>query len=134
MLSIIDIIEDTTVDGPGFRTAIYAAGCPNACPGCHNPESWDIKKGKQISTEEILTKVLADDFANVTFSGGDPMFQPEGFTKLAQAIKERAPYIAPGTWPDADMLPLGKISIRGERGEERWTNFTRDEQYTMMNL
>ena len=79
MLSIIDIIEDTTVDGPGFRTAIYAAGCPNACPGCHNPESWDINKGKQISTEEILTKVLADDFANVTFSGGDPMFQPEGF-------------------------------------------------------
>lgn len=91
MLSIIDIIEDTTVDGPGFRTAIYAAGCPNACPGCHNPESWDIKKGKQISTEEILTKVLADDFANVTFSGGDPMFQPEGFTKLAQAIKEKKP-------------------------------------------
>lgn len=45
-----------------------------------------------------------------------------------------APYIAPGTWPDADMLPLGKISIRGERGEERWTQFTQDEQYTMMNL
>lgn len=47
MLSIIDIIEDTTVDGPGFRTAIYAAGCPNKCPGCHNPESWDIHKGKE---------------------------------------------------------------------------------------
>ena len=90
MISIIDIIEDTTVDGPGFRTAIYAAGCPNACPGCHNPESWDIRKGKQVSTEEILSKVLADDFANVTISGGDPMFQPEGFTKLAQAIKEKS--------------------------------------------
>lgn len=45
-----------------------------------------------------------------------------------------APYIAPGTWPDADMLPLGKISIRGERGAERWTQFTADEQLTMMNL
>lgn len=45
-----------------------------------------------------------------------------------------APYIAPGTWPDADMLPLGKLSIRGERGEERMTKFTRDEQYTVMNL
>lgn len=45
-----------------------------------------------------------------------------------------APYIAPGTWPDLDMLPLGKLSIRGERGEERWTKFTEDEQYTMMNL
>lgn len=51
-----------------------------------------------------------------------------------QVCAKWAPYIAPGTWPDADMLPLGKISIRGERGDERWTNFTRDEQYTMMNL
>ena len=70
MLSILDILEDTTVDGPGFRTAIYAAGCPNGCPGCHNPESWDINRGHWMSTEEILEKVLADNFADVTFSGG----------------------------------------------------------------
>ena len=37
--------------------------------------------------DEILKKVLADNFADVTFSGGDPMFQPEGFTELASAIK-----------------------------------------------
>ena len=87
MLSILQILEDTTVDGPGFRTAIYAAGCPNACPGCHNPESWDIRHGHPMSTEEILNKVLEDPFADVTFSGGDPMFQPEGFAELAQALK-----------------------------------------------
>lgn len=51
-----------------------------------------------------------------------------------QVCARWAPYIGPGTWPDADMLPLGKISIRGERGEERYTNFTRDEQFTLMNL
>lgn len=90
MLSILDIIEDTTVDGPGFRTAIYAAGCPNQCPGCHNPDSWDIRRGRRMSTEEILERVLADDFADVTFSGGDPMFQPEGFAELAAAIKSRS--------------------------------------------
>lgn len=45
-----------------------------------------------------------------------------------------APYIAPGTWPDADMLPLGKISIRGERGDERYSQFTPDEQRTLMTL
>ena len=90
MLSILDIIEDTTVDGPGFRTSIYAAGCPNRCPGCHNPESWDIDRGHWMSTDEILEKVLADDFADVTFSGGDPMYQPEGFAKLACAIKEKS--------------------------------------------
>lgn len=90
MLSVLDIIEDTTVDGPGFRTSVYAAGCPNQCPGCHNPESWDIHKGHWVTTEELLDKILADEFANVTFSGGDPMYQPEGFTELAKAIKERS--------------------------------------------
>ena len=75
------------VDGPGFRTAIYCAGCVNRCPGCHNPESWDINNGKTMSTDEILQKILADPFADVTFTGGDPMYQPEGFSELAQAIK-----------------------------------------------
>ena len=75
------------VDGPGFRTSIYAAGCPNQCPRCHNPQSWDIANGTPMTTEEILPTILADPFADVTFSGGDPMFQAEGFTELAQAIK-----------------------------------------------
>ena len=43
-----------------------------------------------MSTDEILEKVLADDFADVTFSGGDPMYQPEGFAELACAIKEKS--------------------------------------------
>ncbi len=45
-----------------------------------------------------------------------------------------APYISPGAWPDADMLPLGHLAIRGERGVDRYTNFTEDEQYTLMSL
>lgn len=88
-LSILSILEDTMVDGPGFRTSVYGAGCPNACPGCHNPESWDIRNGRQMSIEEIMAVIEADPFANVTFSGGDPMFQPEGFAELALAIRRR---------------------------------------------
>ncbi|MDE6264921.1 MAG: 4Fe-4S cluster-binding domain-containing protein [Paramuribaculum sp.] len=38
MLRVLDIIDGTTVDGPGFRTAIYFAGCRHKCPGCHNPD------------------------------------------------------------------------------------------------
>ena len=89
-LSILEIVEDTTVDGPGFRTTIYCAGCPNRCPGCHNPQSWDIANGRVMDIEEVLDIVLADPFADVTFSGGDPMFQPLGFAALARAIKERS--------------------------------------------
>ncbi len=89
MLSVIDIVEDTMVDGPGFRTSIYCAGCPNACPGCHNPQSWDINAGRNMTTDEMMKVIEADPFANVTFSGGDPMYQAEGFTELARAIRER---------------------------------------------
>lgn len=89
-ISILDIVEDTTVDGPGFRTTIYCAGCPNHCPGCHNPQSWDIRNGHDADIEDILKVILADPFADVTFSGGDPMFQPQGFAALARAIKEQS--------------------------------------------
>ena len=90
MLAILRIIEDTMVDGPGFRTAVYAAGCTHHCLGCHNPQSWDIHAGNRMDIEDILDPIMADPFADVTFTGGDPMMQPEGFTQLAQAIKERS--------------------------------------------
>ena len=89
MISVLSIIEDTMVDGPGFRTSIYCAGCRHACPGCHNPQSWDFSGGRAMTTEEIMRVVVADPYANVTFTGGDPMYQPEGFAELARAIHER---------------------------------------------
>lgn len=86
-LSILNVIHDTTVDGPGFRTAIYAAGCTHRCPGCHNPQSWNIENGTPHTIEQLLEIIKEDEFANVTFTGGDPLFQVEGFTELAQRIK-----------------------------------------------
>jgi alpha-galactosidase len=50
------------------------------------------------------------------------------------ACERWAPHIGTGHFPDADMLPLGKIGIRAERGDPRMTNFTVDEQYTLMTL
>ena len=87
-LRILDILEETMADGPGLRTSIYCAGCAHHCPGCHNPQSWDFAAGRQMSVEEILEVIKDDEFSNVTFSGGDPMYQVEGFTELARRIKE----------------------------------------------
>ena len=75
-------------DGPGFRTSIYCAGCAHRCPGCHNPLSWDFNGGREVSVEEVLELVRSDEFSNVTFSGGDPLYQVEAFTELARRIKE----------------------------------------------
>lgn len=80
-------------DGPGLRTSIYCAGCGHHCPGCHNPQSWDFNGGREMDVEDILQVILDDEFADVTFTGGDPFFQVEGFTELARRIKEET---APG--------------------------------------
>jgi len=55
-------------------------------------------------------------------------------THLLDVAQGWYPYIAPGTWPDCDMIPLGRISIRGQKTGERMTLLTKDEQYTLMTL
>lgn len=86
-VSIMDIIDGTVVDGPGFRLSIYCAGCGHHCNGCHNPQSWEIKNGRFVDIDELVRIVSASPW-NVTFSGGDPFFQAEGFALLARRIKE----------------------------------------------
>jgi anaerobic ribonucleoside-triphosphate reductase activating protein len=82
---VLDIIRGTTVDGPGFRTSIYLAGCNHHCKGCHNPQSWNPSAGVTMSLQEIMNVVLEEDF-NVTLSGGDPLFNPESTAILIQSI------------------------------------------------
>jgi anaerobic ribonucleoside-triphosphate reductase activating protein len=87
-IRILDILEETMMDGPGLRTSIYCAGCAHRCPGCHNPQSWDFAGGREVTVDDLLEVIKADEFANVTFSGGDPLYQVEAFTELARRIKE----------------------------------------------
>lgn len=84
---ILDIVRGTTVDGPGFRTSIYMAGCIHRCPGCHNPQSWDFNTGNEMSLKEIMDIVKDEDF-DVTLTGGDPLCSPEKTLRLVKEIKE----------------------------------------------
>ena len=86
MIRVLNVIEDTMVDGPGFRTSIYCAGCDHRCPGCHNPQSWAFDGGKEMDVASLMKIIMADPFANVTVTGGDPMYQAAGFAELARAI------------------------------------------------
>ncbi len=88
VLRVLDILEDTTVDGPGFRTSIYLAGCRHHCPGCHNPESWNEGGGEEVSVDELMRVIVNDPFAHVTLSGGDPLLQAEGCAELARRVKQ----------------------------------------------
>lgn len=85
-MRVLDIVRGTTVDGPGFRTSIYLAGCRHQCPGCHNPQSWDFEAGIEMSIDEVMEVVAEEDF-DVTLTGGDPMYQPELVAELARRVK-----------------------------------------------
>ena len=87
MYRVLEIVKGTTVDGPGFRTSIYLAGCNHHCHQCHNPQSWDPSSGSLMSLEEIMSIVNEEDF-DVTLSGGDPLFNPASLKILINEIKK----------------------------------------------
>jgi anaerobic ribonucleoside-triphosphate reductase activating protein len=95
MLDLSGIVSDSIVDGPGIRTTIFSQGCPHHCPGCHNPETWDFGCGTQIAEEDVLQIVQRNPLCRgVTFSGGEPFAQAEGFVTLARLLKEKGYEVA----------------------------------------
>ncbi len=87
-LRVVRVVDGTTVDGPGLRTSIYFAGCHHQCPGCHNPQTWPDDAGEDVAIDELLAHVEENEF-NVTFTGGDPLYQPRGVAELVSRLKER---------------------------------------------
>ncbi|MGN0067458.1 MAG: anaerobic ribonucleoside-triphosphate reductase activating protein [Bacteroides sp.] len=87
-IHLLDIRYGTSVDGIGLRTSLYCAGCEHHCVGCHNPQSWDEYGGEAVDIETLFHLIIEADM-NVTFTGGDPMLHPEGFTQLARLIKSK---------------------------------------------
>ena len=88
MLNLSGIVSDSIVDGPGIRTCIFSQGCPHHCPGCHNPETWAFGCGTPMEEETILSIVRSNPLCRgVTFSGGEPFAQAEGYAKLAKLLK-----------------------------------------------
>lgn len=85
-IRVLDIIRGTTVDGPGFRTSVYFAGCRHRCPGCHNPQSWDFNAGTEMTVDDIMKVIEEEDF-DVTLSGGDPMYHPEVVAELSRRVR-----------------------------------------------
>lgn len=88
-----------------------------------SPGSTPVSKADHISTHANMWRMVNDVW--------DIWRDIPHLMRTAQGWYD---YIAPGTWPDCDMIPLGHISIRGERGEERMTRLTKDEQYTLMSF
>ncbi len=82
-----------TLDGPGIRYIVFLKGCPLRCKYCHNPDSWDMHSGFEMTVEEIITEVkkyrnyFKFSGGGLTISGGDPMMQQDFVQALLKAAK-----------------------------------------------
>jgi len=120
---VFDIKRFAIHDGPGIRTTVFLKGCPLRCWWCHNPESQDVKSesdlkkilldgisfdkteivGKLMSVEAVMEIVgkesvfYVESGGGVTFSGGEPMLQPEFLTRLLKASKDKGFHTAVDT-------------------------------------
>ncbi len=82
-----------TVDGPGIRYVVFMQGCPLRCLYCHNPDTWEIGTGREITVEKILTEYNKNrDFyakGGITVTGGEPLLQIDFLIELFRACKEQ---------------------------------------------
>lgn len=92
MIRYHDIVNESVVDGTGIRLTVFLQGCPRHCEGCHNPELLSMEGGTAVREEEFADQLLgklSPLHRGITFSGGDPLAQPEALLKVINLLKKR---------------------------------------------
>ncbi|MET0789249.1 MAG: pyruvate formate-lyase-activating protein [Cellulomonas sp.] len=83
----------TAVDGPGTRLTVFLAGCPLQCLYCHNPDTMQMRRGTDVTADEILARVaryrtvFAATGGGLTISGGEPLMQPAFVRRLLRGAQ-----------------------------------------------
>lgn len=90
-MRIAGIKTNDCVDGEGITVSLWFQGCPHRCPGCHNPETWDFKGGREIAynvVEQIIFNSITKNGIQRNFAvlGGEPLC-PENCVDAMHIIK-----------------------------------------------
>ena len=90
MMRMYGLEQNSYVDGPGIRMAIFFQGCLHKCEGCHNPGSWPMYVGDTVDTNDLMLKMANDALLDgITLSGGEPFLQPQPALALARFARQR---------------------------------------------
>lgn len=82
------------VDGPGIRFVVFLQGCPLRCAYCHNPDTWHVNGGTEMSVAELIAEVkkyknyFGKD-GGVTVTGGEPLLQIDFVIELFKALRRQ---------------------------------------------
>ena len=81
-----------TVDGPGIRYVIFMQGCPLRCAYCHNPDTWEVGTGKEITVSEVIAEYEKNSSfyknGGITITGGEPLLQVDFLIELFKEAKK----------------------------------------------
>ena len=122
------------VDGDGLRYAVFLTGCPLRCIFCHNPDTWKIGCGQEISARDLAKKVTRykpyfKNGGGVTFSGGEPLLQAEFIAEISpMLLSEGISYVidTSGAVPLSDAV---RIALDGAEAVILDIKFPTDEEY-----
>jgi pyruvate formate lyase activating enzyme len=85
-------------DGPGWRLVVFLSGCLLRCQYCHNPDTWDMYSGKQMTVDQVWGKVRRYlpmlKKGGITFTGGEPLLQAPFLKSLLRRAKENGLHTA----------------------------------------
>lgn len=109
-----------TLDGPGVRTVVFLQGCPLRCAYCHNPDTWDVSDGTEMTAEALFDKIKRykpyyKQTGGVTFSGGEPLLQAAFVRETAEFCRQNGIHVALDTsgciWNDSIKALLDEIDL-----------------------
>ena len=80
-----------TVDGPGIRFVIFFQGCPLRCLYCHNPDTWQVGSGTEMTVDQLLAQYRKNAAfyrkGGITATGGEPLMQAAFLAELFEKAK-----------------------------------------------
>jgi hypothetical protein len=111
----------STSEVEGYRKAIN--NCGRAIAFSTSPGATPVDKVDNVKQNANMWRV-ANDF----WDEWNAVLQMFNYGKQWEGVG------GPGHWPDCDMIQIGKLSKRGPVGDERYSRFTKDEEYSHMTF
>jgi len=85
-LNLAHTLSRSEANGPGERFVVWVQGCPLACPGCWNPDTWSFTRRELRDVSDLAAEVAATPgIEGVTFTGGEPFAQARALAGLGRA-------------------------------------------------
>lgn len=86
-IQVAGVVDDSIVDGEGYRMTVFVQGCPRRCPSCQNPDTQPFEGGTEMTADELVARFKKNPLlSGVTLSGGEPFAQAAALVPIAKGV------------------------------------------------